>query len=54
MATNGEICAYLSAWDRLIFSADGKRAYNPSAGELWIDASGRICRIPSGETAEIG
>lgn len=53
MATNGEIRGYLSAWDRVIFSADGKRAYNPSAAELWLDASGRICRIPSGETAEL-
>ena len=53
MATNGEICGYLSAWDRLVFSADGKRAYNPTAAELWIDASGRICRIPSGGIAEI-
>ena len=54
MATNGEIRSYLSAWERLVLSADGKCAYNPSATELWLDASGRVFRIPSGGTAEIG
>ena len=39
--------------DRNLLFADGKRAYNPTAAELWIDASGRICRIPSGGIAEI-
>lgn len=30
-ATNGEICAYVNAYRRLIFSADSSTVYNPSA-----------------------
>lgn len=52
-ATNGEIFCYVSAWKQLVFSADGKRAYNPTDKELWIGTMKGAVRIPSGGTAAL-
>ena len=53
MATNGEVFRYLSAYDRLVFSADGELVYNPTDTELWLESKNVICRIPAGGTAAI-
>ena len=53
-ATNGEIFRYVTAWRRLVFTADGTRAYNPTDAELWLEWLGEACRIPSGETVSLG
>lgn len=53
MATNGEIVRYLTAYDRLQFSASGKRVYNPTDTELWLGTMDTICRIPAGHTVDL-
>lgn len=53
-ATNGEIFAYTKAFERLEFSTDGKRIYNPTAQKLWFCADGKECLINSGETLKLG
>ena len=35
-ATNGEIREYVEAYHRLIFTADGKTVYNPSAIPVYL------------------
>ena len=53
-ATNIEVCDYVAAWRQLILSADGKRAFNPTATTLYAEAAGgKIVAIAPGETAEI-
>ncbi len=56
-ASNGEICRYLEAAQRLELSADGSGIYNPSAVELWFDAAvwgeRRIRRIGPGELVKL-
>lgn len=47
-ATNGEICDYVKAYERLIFSLDGERVKNPSGMPVWIELRGKIYRIGSG------
>ncbi len=49
-ATNIEIYDYVEAWGSLIVSADGKRAYNPTAFELFYDNRGTAGSIKPGET----
>ena len=53
MATNGEIFHYVSAWRRLAFTADGRRVYNPTDTELWLEWLGTVFTIPAGTIAEI-
>ena len=50
-ATNIEICDYVEAYKRLRYSANGKRAYNPTLLTIWLDVDGRIISIAPGETA---
>ena len=51
-ATNIEVYDYVAAWKRLIVSADGLRAYNPSCTVLFAEtAPGRILEIGPGEEA---
>ena len=49
-ATNGEICDYVSAYGALVYSADGRRAYNPTLRDVFlcVDDVPRVVR--SGET----
>jgi hypothetical protein len=49
-ATNMEIYEYVTAYKRLVYSADGHRIYNPSVMTVWLDVDGVGYSIPSGET----
>lgn len=48
-ATNIDIIDYTEAYKSLIFSADGKCVYNPTATTVWLEAEGVAYRIASGE-----
>lgn len=52
-ATNGEICSYISAFDSLIFSADGGMVHNPTVTGLYTEFYGQKVIIPSGSTVEL-
>lgn len=54
-ATNIEIERYVEAYRRLLFSADGKSVYNPSAEKVWLgDMYGRkVVSVGAGETIKI-
>lgn len=47
-ATNMEIYDYVQAFNRLIFSVDGKRVKNPSAVDLWLCLYGQEVFLPAG------
>jgi peptidoglycan/xylan/chitin deacetylase (PgdA/CDA1 family) len=49
-ATNGEIYAYVQAFDNLQFSADGSLVYNPSAIDVYICYFEKNYLIPAGKT----
>lgn len=49
-ATNIEIFEYVQAFRRLVFSADGRRIYNPTLMKLWFDVDGKGYGIEPGET----
>lgn len=44
-ATNGEIYDYVNAYENLVFSADGKRIYNPSKMSVWVEIDGTCYKI---------
>lgn len=48
-ATNIEVYDYVQAYRRLVFSADGRRLYNPSAGTLWLSIGDAALSIAGGE-----
>ncbi|NLM56138.1 MAG: polysaccharide deacetylase family protein [Clostridiales bacterium] len=53
-ATNIEIYDYVHAFRELIFSADGKRVYNPTCTDVWGSTGGSyIYKIPANLTVEI-
>lgn len=52
-ATNVEIYEYMDAYNRLVFSVDGKRVMNPSGRKIWFDYDGTIVEVPPGSTIEI-
>jgi len=59
-ATNMEIYNYVSAFESLVFSANGKKIYNPTAIDLWgifnptkKAGSGKLIKIPAGETVDL-
>lgn len=49
-ATNIEIYEYVQAFNRLVFSLDGERAYNPSAVSVWLELRGMTYKIVAGQT----
>lgn len=49
-ATNIEVYDYVQAYNRLQFSLDGERAYNPSAIPVWIEARGKVYKIAPAQT----
>lgn len=51
-ATNGEICSYVDAYRRLIFSVDKRRVLNPTATDVWFESacSGKTYHVPAGKT----
>ncbi len=52
-ATNMEIYRYVNAYQSLVTSADGKRIYNPTLIDMWMDVDGELYAIPSGATVTI-
>lgn len=52
-ATNIEIVNYINAYKNLVYSADGKAVFNPSARDIWINKSGEIINIPYGKMVNI-
>ncbi len=52
-ATNIEIYDYVTAYNSLIWSADGGRVYNPTLKTIWFEENGILHRIDSGETVKI-
>ena len=52
-ATNGEIYAYVEAFKRLEFSAEGEYVYNPSAQDIYFLANGKLFVAKAGETTRI-
>ena len=52
-ATNMEIYNYINATRSLEFYADGKKVYNPSLIEIWMDIDGKVKSLKPGETMDI-
>ena len=52
-ATNGEIYDYVTAFDRLEYSAEGSYIYNPSAIDVYISYKDRKYVVPSGKTINV-
>ena len=52
-ATNIQIKEYITAARNLIVSADGRKAYNPSARTVYIKEKGRILELKAGETCSL-
>ncbi|MCM1042656.1 MAG: polysaccharide deacetylase family protein [Corallococcus sp.] len=53
-ATNGEIYRYVKAYNDLVFSVDGALVYNPSATDVWVEQRGKVCKVVSGATVNLG
>ena len=51
--TNIEVRDYEDAYRSLIFSADSKRAYNPTVTDVWGEEEGKIYYFPAGKVTEI-
>ena len=49
-ATNVEIMDYKKAVEQLKVSADGKKLYNPTATDIWVDVDDAPVKVPAGET----
>lgn len=54
-ASNGEVCDYVRAFEKLIYTLDGKYVYNPTATTLYVgEALGAgFVEVKSGETVEV-
>lgn len=52
-ATNIEIYNYVTAYNSLIYSADGNTIYNPTLYTLWFDIDGTLYTIKPGETLKV-
>ena len=52
-ATNIEIYDYVEAYKRLVYSANGRKIYNPTLLTIWIDVDGVVYSIKPGETIDI-
>lgn len=52
-ATNIEVYEYVEAYRALVYSADGKTVYNPSAVKVYFSVDGKKFSIASGETIRI-
>ena len=51
-ATNGEIYEYVNAYEKLVYSADGKYIYNPSKIPVWVEIDGTCYKIVDELTME--
>ena len=47
-ATNLQIHDYVKAFEALIYSCDGRRVYNPTAADLWLETERMTVKIPAG------
>ena len=52
-ATNIEIKDYITAMRNLVFSADQKIVFNPSAQTVWFGVDGEVMSIKGGETIKL-
>ena len=52
-ATNGEIYDYVTAFDRLEYSAESTRIYNPSAIDVYISYRDHKYIVPAGQTISV-
>lgn len=52
-ATNIEIYEYVTAYNSLVYSADGTIIKNPTLFEIWFDIDGQEYKIMPGETLKI-
>ena len=52
-ATNIEIYDYVEAYKRLVYSANGRKVYNPTLITIWLDYNGELYTVKPGETIEI-
>ena len=52
-ATNIEIYNYVEAYNRLVYSADGFKVYNPTLYTIWFDVDGDLYSVKPGETVQI-
>lgn len=52
-ATNMEIYEYVTAFQSLIFSADGSKIYNPTLKTIWLDIDKKAYKIESDQTITV-
>ena len=52
LATNIQVYDYVQAYNRLVFSFDGERAFNPSAQPVWLEIRGKTYKICAGQTVK--
>ena len=52
-ATNIEICDYVMAYNSLVTSANGRKIYNPTLKEIWLNIDGKTLSVKSGETINL-
>lgn len=53
-ATNMEIYEYVSAYNALVFSADGTLIYNPTRIPVWFEVDRTPYRLEGGQTLRLG
>ena len=49
-ATNIEICDYVQAYKKLLFSADERMVYNPTCTKIWLDIDYQSFCVEPGQT----
>lgn len=52
-ATNLEIYQYMQAFQRLVFTADSKKVYNPSVQSVWLSVDGKLIEVRAGVLTEL-
>lgn len=52
-ATNMEIYNYVTAYHSLVYSANGKKVYNPTLYTIWFDVDRKLYSIEPGKTINI-
>ena len=52
-ATNIEIYDYVTAYNSLVWSANGRKVYNPTLKTIWFNEGGRGYKVESGETVTL-
>ena len=52
-ATNMEVFEYLQCYNALVFSADGKKVYNPTLTRVWFRTDNKTYAVAPGQTMRI-